>query len=421
MEKNYIRKMHKYGSFLLLLIIFYACGKKETEQIPIGKAIKGTLYIDMYEEGEIEAVNSINLSSPSISWRYGSLKITEIVKDGHEVTAGDTLIVFDPSEVQKAIVEAEQRLEISKAELEKMTAQQQSDIEELRADYEVTRISQEISKIRFESAIYESDVKKKEIQLNLEKADIALDRAKEQIDNRIKIQKEEIKQKNLSILQDQNRLNDAYETLKKLSVVTPSPGIAIISRNWSTNNKFQVGDQCWSGFPLIQLPDLSTLKATVKINEVDIAKITKGLKVEIKPDAFSDSIFTGTVNSVANLAVNKEGSSKIKVFPVEILLNETHKNLLPGLTVSCRIIIDKIDDVLYIPLDALRTEGDKNYVYKKTSSGYDKVEVETGINNSDYIIITKGLKENDNIALVDPFATESSKDDKSKTETAKEE
>lgn len=401
-----IRKTQKLSLFLLFVTLFYACGKKEVQQVPTGKVTKGTFYIDMHEEGEIEAIRSINISSPTISWRYGNLKITQLVKDGEEVKAGDTIIVFDQSEVQKGIVEAEGRLEISKAELEKMVAQHQSDLEELKADYEVTRIAQEISKIRFEAAGYESDIKKKEIQLNLEKADIALDRAKEQIDNRIKIQQEEIKQKNLSIEQDRARLVEANETLEKLFVVTPSPGIAIISRNWSSGNKFQLGDQCWSGFPLIQLPDLSLLKATVKINEVDIAKISKGLKVEIKPDAFSDSIFTGEVNSVANLAVNKDGSSKIKVFPVEIYIKETNENLLPGLTVSCRIIIDQIEDVLYVPLEAIHTEGENTFVYRKSGGGYKKTEVETGASNSDFIVITKGLDEKDVVALVDPFVEE---------------
>ncbi|WP_298650114.1 HlyD family secretion protein [uncultured Proteiniphilum sp.] len=392
--------------FLFCLMFFVACGQKETQQIPVGKVAKGTLFLDLYEEGEVEAVQSINIVAPLISWRYGNLKITELAKDGQEVKAGDTLIVFDPSEVLKGIVEAESSLEIAKAEFDKLIAQQKSDLEELRAGYEVARISHEISKIRFESAEYESEIKKKEIQLNLDKADIALERAKEQIDNRIKIQKEEVKQKNLSIMQFQSRLDEARETLKKLSVVTPSSGIAIISRNWSSNNKFQIGDQCWGGFPIIQLPDLSTLKATVKINEVDVAKIKKDLRVEIKPDAFSDSTFTGTVNSIANLAVNKDGSSKIKIFPVEILLNESDKNLLPGLTVSCRIIIDKIEDVLFIPLDAVRAEGDKYFVYKKNGSGYDKAEIETGQNNSDYMVVVSGLKEGDEIALVDPFAEE---------------
>ncbi|MCC8174415.1 MAG: HlyD family efflux transporter periplasmic adaptor subunit [Odoribacter sp.] len=209
------------------------------------------------------------------------------------------------------------------------------------------------------------------------------------------------------------RLDEANETLKRLSVISPSPGIAILTRNWSTGNKYQIGDQCWSGSYLIKLPDLSSLKATVRINEVDISKIEKGLKVEIKPDAFSDSTFTGSVYSVANLAVNKEGSKKIKVFPVEILINETNENLLPGMTVSCRIIMDEIPDVTYIPLEALHKEGDKNYVYKKTMGGFDKVEVETGISNSDYIIITKGLSEKDNVALINPFATEKESEEKS--------
>ena len=411
-----MRKVLKHSLLVLFLICIAACDKKETDQIPVGKAVRGTFYIDMYEEGEVEAINSINISSPTISWRYGNLKITHLVKDGQEVKAGDTLITFDPSEVQRGIVEAEGRMEISRADLEKIMAQHQSDLEELRADYDVTRISQEISKIRFESAVHESLVKKKEIQLNLEKADIALERAKEQIDNRIKIQKEEIKQKNLSISQDQMRLDEANETLQKMYVVTPSAGIAIIARNWSNNNKFQIGDQCWSGFPIIQLPDLSSLKATVKINEVDIAKISKGLRVEIKPDAFSDSVFSGTVNTVANLAVNKDNSSKIKVFPVEILINESNKNLLPGLTVSCRIIIDKLDDMLYIPLEGVRPEGDKYFVYKKTRGGYQKTYVTTGVSNSDYIIITDGLDENDEVALIDPFVDESKKEEKPKGE-----
>lgn len=407
-------------AFILIFcsLFLITCGKnKETQQVPLGRVTKGTLFLDLYEEGEIEAIQSTNIVAPRISWRYGNLKITEMVKDGQEVKAGDTLLVFDPSEVLKGITDAESNLEIANAEYDRMIAQQQSDMEDLRASLEVTRISHEISKIRFESSEYESEIRKKEIHLNLDKAEIALQRAREQIENRIKIQNEEVKQKELSIMRYESNLEEAQETLRQLSVVSPSSGIAIISRNRSSNIKFQIGDQCWGGLPIIQLPDLTALKATVQINEVDIAKISKGLHVEIKPDAFSDSIFTGRVNTIANLAVNKERSSKIKVFPVEILLNETNKNLLPGLTVSCRIIMDKIDNVLYIPLDALRIEGDKNYVYKKNGNSYHKTAIETGISNTDYIVVTNGLKEGDEIALTDPFAVPTEEEKKEKVET----
>ena len=176
-------------AFILVISLLLSCGKeKETQEVAVGKVTKSTLYLEIYEEGEVEAINSTNITAPNISWRFGNLKITSMVKDGKEVENGDTLVVFDPSEVNKGVTEAESRLEMNLAELEKMEAQHQSDLEELQADFEVTRISQEISKIRFESAGYEADIKRKEIQLNLEKANIALTRAKEQIDNRIKIQ-----------------------------------------------------------------------------------------------------------------------------------------------------------------------------------------------------------------------------------------
>lgn len=406
-----MKRIHLFLVVSLLVLIFFSCTKKEEKagEVAIGEVKRGTLYLELYEEGEIEAINSTNILSPNISWRFGNLKITQMVKDGQEVEAGDTLIVFDPSEVNREVLDAESRLEMNMAELEKMEAQHQSDLEELRADYEVTRLSHEISKIRFESAVHEADIKRKEIQLNLEKASIALARAKEQIDNRVKIQKEELKQRRLSISQDQVRLQEAQETIRKLFLISPTPGIAIINRNWSTGNKFQIGDQTWSGFPLIQLPDLTALRTVVKINEVDIAKISKGLQVEIKPDAFSDSIYSGVVSSVANLAVNKEGSSKIKVFPVEIDLNETSDKLLPGLTVSCRIIIGKVDNALMVPLDAVQEEAGVSFVYRKTTSGFEKVTVETAQRNKDYVVIASGLEEGDKIALSDPFLTEEDK------------
>jgi len=404
--------LSRFGLFFMFVVIFFACKDKSANQIPTSKAVKGIFYIDLYEEGELEAVNAINISTPSINTRFGyNMKLTYIVKDGTEVNAGDTVMIFDPSEVNKAILDVESKLEINKAELEKMLAQQESDLEELRANYEITRISHEISKIKFEQAEYDSEMARKQIQLSLEKAEIALQQAKEQIDNRIKINTEEIKQKNLSINQDQQLLNDGINTLDQLTVVTPSPGIAIIARNGSTGNKFQVGETTYTGNPLISLPDLSQLKANVRINEVDIAKIKKGLNVEIKPDAFSESKFTGVVTDVANLAVNKQGSTKIKVFPVSIYLNETDKNLLPGLTVSCRIIIDKLENVLYVPIDAITTETGINYVYKKTGTGFKKTEVETGRSNSDYTVIVNGLDEGDEVALTNPFQDEKSNSD----------
>lgn len=387
----------------LLTVILVSCNGKQTSDIQTATVKKGTFIEELTDQGTVEAVKSISVSAPTISYRYGALKIAKIVDDGKEVEKGDTIMIFDPSEIKRAIIQAEQQLEIAKAEYEKLASTQKSEIEDLEADLELAGISQEISKINAETSIYEPEVTQKEIKLKLESATIALNRAQEQIENKKIIHREDLLQKSLTIKQLTATLEDANNSMKKLFVVSPDKGITIKEENWNTGQKWALGDQPYSGSKLIELPDLSEMRAEVKINEVDVSKVIPGQRVEIRPDAYSDSIFTGKVEAVANLAQNLNYKSKIKIFPVQIRISGYSKTLLPGLTVSCKIIVNEIPDVLIIPLESLFREQGIEYVYLKSGSGFKRQDIKTGGINSDFAIVANGLNENDVIALSDPF------------------
>ncbi|MBR4433201.1 MAG: hypothetical protein IKS80_01690, partial [Bacteroidaceae bacterium] len=65
------------------------------------------------------------------------------------------------------------------------------------------------------------------------------------------------------------------------------------------------------------------------------------------------------------------------------------------------------------------TEGDKSFVFRSTATGYERTEVETGATNTDYIIITSGLRKGDRVALTDPTVkSEKSKKKQRGTEQA---
>jgi multidrug efflux pump subunit AcrA (membrane-fusion protein) len=387
----------------LMLATLLSCRGKEDVDTQVTKVKKGIFMEEITEQGNVEAVNSISVSAPTISYRYGALKIAKIVEDGEEVSKGDTIMIFDPSEIKRAIIQAEQQLEIAKAEYEKLKSTQQSEIEDLEADLELARISQEISKINFETSVYEPEATKKEIKLKLESATIALNRAMEQIENKKVIHREDLIQKSLTIKQLTNTLSEANRSLSSLFVVSPANGIVIKEENWSTNQKWAVGDQPWSGSQIIELPDLSAMRAEVKINEVDVSKIMPGQRVEIRPDAYSDSLYSAKVESVANLAQNKDYKSKIKIFPVQISISGQSKKLLPGLSVSCRIIVSELPGVLFIPLESLFKDQVSEYVYLKSGKGFKRLNIKTGAINTDFAIVKEGLEENDAIALSDPF------------------
>jgi HlyD family secretion protein len=253
---------------------------------------------------------------------------------------------------------------------------------------------------------------KKEINLKLESANIALVRAKEQIENKKKIQKEDLFQKSISIKQLTVALEDANNSIKNLFVISPAPGIAIKKDNFMTRQKWGITDQPYSGTIIIDLPDLSEMIAEVKINEVDISKVFPGQKVEIRPDAYSDSTYLGEVTTIANLAQNKDSKSKIKIFPVQIKIIDKSKQLLPGLTVSCKIIINETSDVLYIPLEALFKDQGKEFVYIKSGAGFKSRDIRIGATNADFAIVTDGLTENDELALTDPFLNKEEEKDK---------
>lgn len=405
--------MNKYLIFISLIILA-GCRTNQFEEVQVIQVKHGTFTEELTEQGTIRAVNSTGIASPATSYRYGILKISKIVEDGKEVTKGDTLVVFDPSEFKKAIINSEQQLEIARAEYDKLKATQESEIQDLEADLEIAGISQEISQINFDQAVFESEVTRKEIRLKLETANIALERAREQIENRKKIQEQELLQKSIVMKQNETILEEANRSINSLFLVSPSNGIAILRENWMTGQKLKVGDQPGGG-SLIELPDLSEMMAEVKINEVDISKITPGLKVTLKADAFSDSTYTGVITTVANLAQNKDYESRIKIFPVQIKIDGFHKNLLPGLTVSCNIRIREIKEAVYIPAGSLfKTQGIE-HVYIKSGKGFTRRDVKTGASNTDYVIITEGLTEKDEIALSNPFLN---RDEKNKNGNA---
>lgn len=382
------------------ILLIASCQPTIREEAETAEVKRGEFLVEVAEEGEINATKAVSISTPNIDWRFGLLKITQIVEDGDDVNAGDTVIRFDPSDVQKAIIDAQASLEIANAEKAKMLAEQESKIAELEADLKISEIDYQINEIRLEQATFDSEVARRELQLSLEKAKISHETARNEIENQKQIHAQNIRQKDVQIVQDRKKLEDAYETLEKLTVTSPSSGMAILQTNWSTDEKWAVGEQPWPGYPLANLPDMSELKVETEVNEVDISKIKIGQRAEIKLDAFSDTVYTGEVISVAGLAQFKNRDSKVKVFHVEILLDEASRKLMPGMTVSCRIIVDRIDDALYMPTEAVFKEGAKEFAFIRSGSGFRKKEITTGISNNDFTIVENGLREGDRISLI---------------------
>ena len=204
-------------------------------------------------------------------------------------------------------------------------------------------------------------------------------------------------------------VDTAKNTYDEYTIKSPIAG-KVISKN------YKVGDKVGSSgsnkaTTMAVIYDMSSYTFKMSVDEKDITKVQSGQKVRIKSDAFPDQDYSGTVTNVSLESTSQNG---VSTYPVTITLDETY-NLLPGMNVDGYITLESAKDALTIPSGALM-RGNKVYVKDTTATeqkadagesagggdglipaGFREVTVTTGVINADFVQITSGLNEGDEV------------------------
>ena len=142
--------------------------------------------------------------------------------------------------------------------------------------------------------------------------------------------------------------------------------------------KLKIGDEVHPRQPLVELPDLSEFQVKLRVNEIDVDKYEMGMEVNITLDAYSEKSFKGNVTEISPLV---EGFlENLRLFNVVITLIEKENPILrPGMTARAEISLNKVPDVLYVPVASVFEKDGKPVVFTK-SSGYNLCESKNLLN-----------------------------------------
>ncbi|MCX6149652.1 MAG: efflux RND transporter periplasmic adaptor subunit [Ignavibacteriales bacterium] len=370
--------------------------------IPVYKVKKGNFLVSITESGELRAKNSVAVVAPRIR---GNLKIVYLIPEGNYVKGGDTVLKFDPTEAFSNLKDSEAKLEIAVSEKEKQAAGHRSQEAQMESDLKSAELTYELSKLSLEQMKFEAEAKQQQAKLQHQKDQLSYDRTKKDIESKKIILQSEKNRTEIEIKQRQADLDKAKTDLAMLTLTAPREGLVVYETNWSNNGrKFSIGDNTWGGSTVITLPDLSSIESLTSVNEVDVSRISKGQKVEVRLDAFQDSVFEGEISSVASLGKTK-GNSTVKVFEITVSIKSKSSILKPGMTTSNKFIINQIPNVLFIPQEAVFEKQGKKIIYVKKGSSFDETVVEVGEKSENSIIIKKGIENGDVVALRDPTIT----------------
>lgn len=255
------------------------------------------------------------------------------------------------------------------------------------------------------------------IKNNLELAEIRLRNAERDLEDKRKMFKDDFISKN-ELRDFEDALTEAnmnyntalqqYELIKEIdtegnvsNIITTAAG-TVIQKLVEEGEMVVASTNSFSeGTVLLKLADLERMIVTSRINEVDISKIEKGQEVKIQVDAYPYEEYTGIIHKIAAMAVEY---NNIKVFPIEIEINNVDTRLKPGMTANVTIIGEKKTDIVVVPIRAIFSDDEgQDIVYKvQRDTLITEALVKTGINNFQQVEIIEGIAEGDTISLNEP-------------------
>jgi multidrug resistance efflux pump len=160
---------------------------------------------------------------------------------------------------------------------------------------------------------------------------------------------------------------------------------------------------------IITIPDMSRMSVSVKIHETYIKKVKKGQKARITVDAFADKVLVGEVTKVGVLpdSQNRWMNPDLKVYAVTIAIDGTQDWIKPGMSSKVEIMVNKLADVVQIPVQAVTLNEGKQVCYVLRGFKPERREVEVGEFTDEFIEVKRGLKEGEVVLLRAPGGGES--------------
>jgi len=309
-----------------------------------------------------------------------------MVKEGDAVQQGQLVMVLD-QETQKAEV----------AQRESMVRQKEVDIERQAA----------MLKLRQQQA-------RRSAQLVAERlVDVA---SNEQAQHEAELARLQLAASREELRQSKAALAQVRESLSKTHIRSPISGvvIAIALKVGETAVPSSTGI---AGSSLMTIADVSTMTATIKVDEMDVARLQAGQSALVFAGTAADKPITGRVHRIA-LAPPRSGTdtaSTERSYAVEISLRDgDHTILRTGMSCRAEILVDEGREPVAVPVQAVMTEtleeagtssrkGNRahrrQYVLVELGGAVLRRYVESGMSDDNYVEIVSGLMLGDRVVV----------------------
>lgn len=198
-----------------------------------------------------------------------------------------------------------------------------------------------------------------------------------------------------SVKKIQERLDYYREQFAACTITAPEPGLVVYHDD--RRNTIAEGEQAHHRQTLMLLPDTDRMKAIVRVPENRVSLIRKGMPAVIAKASEGFRPLTATVEKISVLAESNGRwyDSESRDYPVDLVLARTPEGLKPGLKVEATVFVERMKDVLAVPLSCVYTQAETAFVFVRDASnkaaGIEPRPIDLGRANETHAQIVKGL------------------------------
>jgi multidrug efflux pump subunit AcrA (membrane-fusion protein) len=327
-------------------------------------------------------------------------KVTRLYANvGAVVKKGQVIAELDKSDLEAVVSQKQAELEIAQAKLSTITSLSPIEIQKAESEVQQWQTTAELDKKelnRQEKLLKEGIASQQALdlakeKLNVSEAQLTSARHAYQIAT-VKYQEDKA-----SSAVEIERASAALESARiQLSYATIDAPISGVIASVST----QEGETVAAGLnapTFVTIIDLDRLQVDAYVDEVDIGKIKPGQVASFTVDTYPDREFQGKVEAVYPEAVIQDN---VVNYDVVVKVDGVYSGMLrPEMTANVSIFAETKKDVVAIPIQALKRDSGKTFVYLEGSNGPEKQEVKTGWTDSQWIEILSGLREGQTVLI----------------------
>lgn len=368
-------------------------------------AKRGLLEVRIRVSGQTSARTFSNVTAPKLQVpdSDSQMVLFTLAASGTMVKKGDVVAAFDPQSINDHLDDVENQVKQRENDVAKKKVQLELDTVNLQQSLTVAKAALDKARLERKATEIRSEIDREILQLSEEEAAAAYKEKQADLDFQVQSQRADLRLSELSKEEQDRHLKRHQVDKTKFTIRAPMDAMMVVLQQWRPGGEqvtFAVGDRVYPGTTFARLIDPDHMQLEGTVNQSESGQFRLGQDAVVRLDAYPGVTYKGKVAAIGALASGGRFQNYyIRSLPIRISIENGDRRVLPDLSGSAEILVERDADAIVVPAHAVKVDNGKSYVEVRTAAGTEQREVQTGVSNGVDVSVESGLNEGEEVVL----------------------